>query len=611
MPKRNKCSPSYFLAMFSPKESTSDDNDSYNDFVTIARVAPHLSAFTKSFIVHMTYSRSTKCAVDYKRQVTLVLHGEIYGARDNEAEFLVERYSQLGLSFSQDINGSFAILVIDELNDCIALITDRVNTRRVFCSKHKKAYWLSTSLYLHPTVDTPLDAAGVACYLANGVIHNGRSLFDGIRVLERATIHELTREGVRATKYWFYEFTNSRSGADTRRLRAELSELLVQSVRVRLTDSPKIFLSLSGGYDATTILGILGARLNLQEVICFSYVYGKPIQGSDAYVSREMSNYLGFKHDIVQSYKGNLLDTLNRNANMGHGLANFCDEVDAWMELADQFSSKPSVLFVAEECFGWTDCQLLSNFDVLNSVYIFDFLGLGWLRGILSESVYRTLHDALAQEVSHILKRCPPTDDYHDVKDYLYLDQRMSNFLLPWREFFAGPFVTVRNPFLDNSILDFMMTIPSPLRRGKRLYIETVSEMFPELFRFPRATADSYVPDWRHEFSNKHHTLERLVLSQESKLDAIIPPQAILKIMQKNETWRHSKYSAKMLACKAARWLLNATPGGGKILVRFPQLSRVVTDPATVLKRVLVLRLFLSKVNTSLTEPAGSQSLLS
>ena len=67
--------------------------------------------------------------------------------------------------------------------------------------------------------------------------------------------------------------------------------------------------------------------------------------------------------------------------------------------------------------------------------------------------------------------------------------------------------------------------------------------------------------------------------------------------MQKNETWRDSKYSAKTLACKAARRLLNASPGGGKILVRFPQLSRVVTDPATVLKRVLVLRLFLSKVS--------------
>ena len=96
----------------------------------------------------------------------------------------------------------------------MAAITDRINSRKVFYSKYKGSYWLSTSLYLHPTADVDIDPAGIACYLANGVVHNNRTLFDGIRILERACVHKLTVDGFHGTRYWSYEFTNSYSNID-------------------------------------------------------------------------------------------------------------------------------------------------------------------------------------------------------------------------------------------------------------------------------------------------------------------------------------------------------------------------------------------------------------
>lgn len=358
-----------------------------------------------------------------------------------------------------------------------------------------------------------------------------------------------------------------------------------------------MFLSLSAGYDATGILGILGSKLNVPSVDCFSYAYGEPKPNSDEYVAREMANYLGFDHKVVESYKGNLLETINHNANLNQGLANFCDEVDAWIEMSKDFSATaPTVLFVGDECFGWIDRKLSSDIDVLNSVYIYDFNVLSWLRDMLPKWIYDMLYNDLNDDILQILRRCPPTDDYHDSKDFLYLDQRLNNVILTWREFFAGQFITVRNPFLDNSILDFMMKVPSSLRRGKRLYKNTITEMFPGLFQFRRALTASYVPDWKSELNSQLTAIESLISSQDSKLDhRIIPPEVIIQLLGENKTQEHSRFSPKTLTINVARRLLKGTRIANKIRSRFSISPKKFIDYTTLLKRILVMRLFLNK----------------
>lgn len=598
MNKENGYSPSCFLAMCCPKQSTSDKNHSLDNFFSVAKVEPDISIATRSFIVHLISSSSTQISVDRENDVMLLLHGEIYSTKDNRAESLLKQFIKRGINFSRDINGSFVVLLIDKRNDTVAVVTDRINTRKVFCSRYKEGIWLSTSLYLHPTADVDLDPIGIACYLANGVVHNNRTLFDGISTLERASVHVLTQDGFQGTRYWSYEFTNSDPDINEKELRAELSELLVESVKIRLNGNPKVFLSLSAGYDSAGILGILGSKLKVKNVNCFSYAHGEPKFNSDEYIAEKMASHLGYDFKVVQSYKGNIIDVLDHNARLGNGLANFCDEVDAWIEMASVFSATaPSVLFVGTHCFGWVDRELNDLVDVLNSIVIYDFNRLSWLQGMLPQQVYNILCDGLNEEMTQILKRCPAAKDHHDSKDYLYLDQRVSNLLLYWREYYAGQYITVLNPFLDNSILDFMKKVPTHLRRGKRLYKETIVEMFPELFQFERAATASYVPDWEEEFSSQRSAIEAIISSQDSKLDRIIPPEVILRLLRGSRTGGDNRFSPKTLSRKLARRLLKGTAIAKRILSRFPKTSKKQIDRTTILKRILVMRLFLNKTN--------------
>ena len=592
-----KYSPSNFLAMFCPRQDDSQDAACCNSFIEIAKVQPNISITTRSYIVYVACAHSTQIAVDEKNQITLILHGEVYNTTgtSNKAEYLMGEYKRQGLLFAKDINGSFAILLIDKRNDSISLITDRLNSRKVFSSKYMGNYWLSSSLYLHPTADVNIDTVGVACYLASGVIYNDRTLFENIRIPERASIHELARDGFHSTRYWSYEFTNAYSNFDEKTLRAELSELLIESVRIRLKDNPKVFLSLSGGYDSIGILGLLH-KLNVADVNCFSYALGEPALNSDAYVAKEMATSLGYSHKTIQSYKGNLVSVIKHNAQMGQGLANFCDEVDAWMEMAGEFSAKTtSALFTADTCL-----------TLVNYPTICDFSALSWTKHILPEGIYNTLYNGLDGLMLQILKQSPSMRDHHDnYREFLRVDQELPNRHFPWREFFPGQFTSIREPLLDNSILDFLVKIPGSLRRQKYIYIATITEMFPTLFKAPRASTSGYVANWEQEFSTQYNSIESLILSQDSKLDIIIPPETIHRILI--EDWRkeqpkHRAPSLKTLAIKVARELPGGTRVGNKILNYFQGNSRRPSgqqiDHTTFLKRILVMRLFLIENNS-------------
>jgi len=87
---------------------------------------------------------------------------------------------------------------------------------------------------------------------------------------------------------------------------------------------------------------------------------------------------------------------------------------------------------------------------------------------------------------------------------------------------------------MDNDILDFMMTVPMSQRPDKRLYIDTVTRMFPDLFKFKRAATSGFSSySWeRAALSVRHPEIEDFLSNQDSPLDEFIPPGVILDLLR-------------------------------------------------------------------------------
>jgi len=576
--------PSSFIASLTPKKLDSDDQGlSHTTFHEVAQGDPDLSLETNRFSVHISKSSSTQIASSHDGQITLLLHGEIYaGGGNNPANYLLERYLDKGLEFAKDVNGSFAILLVDKRTDQIILITDRLNSREVFSSKYKGGHWLSTALtyHLHPVDGLKLDPVGIAFYLTNRKIPNDRTLFASAQALKRACVHTLTEDGFQANRYWSYDLNESRVGVDEKTLQADLSDLLIEGVRKRLADNPKVFLALSAGYDSMSILGLLH-KLQVPDVECFSYANGDPQRNSDPYIAREMAHQLGYNHTVVPGYQDDLPQMLNSNAELGQGLAPFVYEVDAWKELSDWFSSTQlGALFVGEIEGNFRKEPLNSDLDVLRREFR-DITGMPWLSKVLPQWEYTLFEQAMSQGDSEILGRCPPTYDFFRKRNYIRFDQHKRK-LLAWRENFAAPFINVRSPFLDNDILEFLMTVPISLKLNKQLSRSTVTKMFPDLFKFRRAATSgfsSYV--WERAALSVHHPeIEDFVSTQDSPLDEFIPPDVILGLLKEQrasiirtnrglkDIVRSSRL--KVLNSPIAEWGIRKLPGtrGSQLRIR-------------------------------------------
>jgi hypothetical protein len=171
-------------------------------------------------------------------------------------------------------------------------------------------------------------------------------------------------------------------------------------------------------------------------------------------------------------------------------------------------------VFVGDECLGWRKYRLRDPQDVLASLQIFGPTVASWLLAHLPKESQAKFADGLQADLEQLsaVARAVSYGNWHHAKDYLYLDQRLGNLILPWREACVSDGASVRSPLLDNDILDFMMHVPASERLNKRHYRRTITAMFPQLFNIPRCSAPlNFYLNLTEEFARNRAEVLRLI----------------------------------------------------------------------------------------------------
>ena len=274
--------------------------------------------------------------------------------------------------------------------------------------------------------------------------------------------------------------------ASTLRFESQLVDAIRDSVRKCYRTSEDTFLSLSGGYDSCAILGALAAqRLDAQT---FTYGRADPPRWSDVASAQETARRLAYPHAIwpMDRYSVNVVQ--RENARLFGFRANRCEELGAWLHFRDAIAPTLGIrpLFVfGDECFGWSDCAIRTEGDLLHSLGL--VTGTALIEPFLDADTVQSVRDAYAHELARIVHRADHLKDWHDKKDYLYFHERLQKVILPWRQQFAASFGDVATPLLDPEVLRLVGSIPTLERRGKRLMRRAVRAAFPKAFARQRA----------------------------------------------------------------------------------------------------------------------------
>jgi asparagine synthase (glutamine-hydrolysing) len=543
-------------------------------------------------------SRRTIVVTSRDSRVSLMLDGELYLCdaldRRRQAETALERYLSKGLEeFARSLNGTFVLVIVDDRKDVVHVITDRLGFRKVFFRRIRGDIYLASSPSLVPA--DAIDPVGALTYLSNSFIFSGRTVRADVRALDRAAIHRISRTGVSSSSYWQYDFPGAEDDADVETALLECAELMRQAVRRRIPSGHgRIFVSLSGGIDSRAVLGCLLESVDdRRRIMAFSY--GAQTD-EDVVIAQEVAKHAGVEHRNME-FSGDLESTIRKNAALGEGLVSFYTHgIDALVQLANDFTEN-DVLFVGEtptqrgsSTFADQDDVLVRGTEIRSPMKVPAYFSYG-------EYSAQDLQETVDRDIADLKRRISPMKNLQDARDFLFLDQRTSNMLLPWREFLAGRFITVCDPFLDNDILDFYRLHSRAFRHDKSLHRIATQRMFPELCQLGFAARSGVENSAVHaQIVSKYTTLERLVYGFPSGLDALLPP-AVVSIALR-ETYQSMRLDGmkmpallRSLADKARRRHLK------RKLSRKIGRTRDVTPPCLgpeQIERLLTLRLLLA-----------------
>ncbi|MFC4454680.1 hypothetical protein [Deinococcus sonorensis] len=528
--------------------------------------------------------------------LTLLLKGLV----DWPPEELFRRYRAEGVPGLRGWWGTYTFVLLDPARGEVYVGTDATASRKMYASVQGGRLWLSTSLRGLAEQAAfraqPFSRAGVAAYLASGQMPMGHTLMAGVQRLERDRVYRLGVAGgqptleVAACDTQHFAVAPVRDG---RALKEELNRLLLASAQRHWAScGPRPAVSLSAGVDARALLGLLGGDLKARGITAFSYSLGTPVPGSDPALSPQLAAHYGYPHVLVNSYRGQLLDTLQRNAVWGDGGSNICDEVDAWDELA---SLGYSDVFTGDHVYGWNGEAPAHQRDfLLHQLGLPRWDALGALQPVLDPHAWTQLgQDWMALRAEQEALGGPLYPPLNFV-DQLYLESRVQHTLVLWREHFSEQGGRVHLPYLDPEMIAFVKRLPPEWRDHKRLFRELVQQRYPGLFALPFATSLGYKPDWNAELQRHRAAVQDELRQPAPRLDELLPPDRLAQLLDRLTP---AGAPPRFAAARTRLATVRRSALGTRLLGEKP--SRATVPPATLLMRALTLRAFERSLNLS------------
>ncbi|TWU04638.1 asparagine synthase (glutamine-hydrolyzing) [Stieleria varia] len=259
--------------------------------------------------------------------VRVVFNGEIYNYQtlrrrlegtghqfttSGDGESIVHLYEDIGTDCFAQLNGMFAIAIWDAKRNRLVLARDRIGQKPLFYAATSDRIVFGSelkSLHAVPGVCNEIDPGAIDEFLTYQYIPHPGTIWKGVRKLSPGHFLIYQDGKVTVERYWDFDpaYEKEISAAQARE---RLSELLTDSVRLRLQSDVPLGSFLSGGIDSSLITAI-AQSLRDEPVRTFSI--GFPVADFDetAYAAK-VASHLGTEHQRfeVQPHGVEIIDKL-------------------------------------------------------------------------------------------------------------------------------------------------------------------------------------------------------------------------------------------------------------------------------------------------------------
>ncbi|MEX2317848.1 MAG: asparagine synthase-related protein [Pirellulales bacterium] len=277
---------------------------------------------------------------------------------DDSATLLLRLVAQRGAEAVASLDGLFAAAIVDPSEQTLTLISDRFGTRPIYYV-HTSGRFIFASNIWSLLADADVSRApnweGVAQFFSFGHYFHDDTSLEAVKILPAAAVlvFDAPRNSFEIRRYWHGAQRVGSVPSDRHAAFEAIDDAFVQSVK-KCTSSPdaNLGMSLSGGLDARTILGVLERPSDRLTTVCSGMASNR-----DHRSAAKLARIVGCEHHN---------HTLDADF-----LANYGRHLDEMVRL--------------------TDGQYLSQSIVMPTLPLYQQLGIGiLLRGHAGELMHMT-----------------------------------------------------------------------------------------------------------------------------------------------------------------------------------------------------------------------------
>ena len=433
-----------------------------------------------------------------KDEISIVTCGEVYNEDiENLDKAILKLYKKERLDKLENFNGSFSAAIYDNVKEKLTLVNDRYGLIKLFYYHDEDRFCFAPKIrpLLKLGAEKTLRKDAIVDFFLFGYLLEDNTFFEHIHQLSPASILEISKKGIKHTKYWDYEYDEEYDARPKDELIDELGALLQRAVERRIKKDKTIIIPLSGGLDSRAILAAALRCTAKDNIITFTF--GE--KGSfDFEIGKMVAEKVGVMNIPLEVEKADFEGLYNISIDDIEGMVDATPyfAISGYKEMK-KYGDKLHIGYMGDPIMGSHISTKMLNKKLKSEQKYRDAKSIIFEKHRLNdlENVRRLFNpsyintenlDYSFKRTLDELKRISNEDmaNYCAIWDYKHRQGKYTMFtVFRYRELF-----NYSTPFLDNELIDFMLKIPPELRLDENLYRQMLLNKYPELFKLSTKT---------------------------------------------------------------------------------------------------------------------------
>ncbi len=219
----------------------------------------------------------------------------------DDALLVLIAYAKWGHSLFEELDGIFAFALFDSKRNTLLLAKDRVSVKPLYYYHDSENFLFGSSLKKLTTFesfDKKLNKPALSNYFTYGYILQPNTIYQNCFKVKSGNylLFDIDKKTVKEEKYWDlgHSYDKEKSTLNEKELKAGAKDLLQKSMTKRINSSENYAASLSGGYDSSTVASILQEQ-SMTKIKTFTIGF-EDESINEAPEAKKIAAHLGTEH---------------------------------------------------------------------------------------------------------------------------------------------------------------------------------------------------------------------------------------------------------------------------------------------------------------------------